>query len=136
MREILFRGKRADGGGWVVGEFSKPSNILTVEREFDPVTQEEDDVFNDYLCLPETIGQFTGLCDKNGNKVFEGDILYWATDLDGNGVLTEEHLTVYWDSQLAGFQLKSDISEFPCEIEGSNELEIVGNIFDGVADNK
>lgn len=57
MREILFRGKRIDNGEWVYGYL------------------QQEDKINLYYVKKETIGQFTGLLDKNGNKIFEGDIL-------------------------------------------------------------
>ena len=80
MREILFRGKRLQGGNWVEGYFFK-SDINKRERESGKATlifTPDCDTFitvpechNSFMVISDTVGQYTGLNDKNGNRIFE-----------------------------------------------------------------
>ena len=110
MREIFFRGKRVDNGKWVEGNYS-----IDVSGRVD-ILPIDNLVF--FEVIPETVGQFTGLTDKNGNRIFEGDIV------KHEGKIYEmKYLEKY-----ARFAPTNKSTVFM--VCAFNHLEVVGNIHD------
>ena len=128
MREILFRGKTKKTGEWKYGFVAKikyQSETEWSETEWVFVIADEDWAYWAEV-IPETIGQFTGLKDKNGNKIFEGDIVVCRYANAYTPVFQNGIYMAYNPKEMQTIQQPS--TQF--NIIWRNGCEIIGNIHD------
>ena len=135
MRKILFRARTIseneymDGGEWIEGFYTcfneEEHRIYTGYSETDC-----DDHYPDWFnVLPETVGQFTGIYDKNGKKIFEGDIIDVEYDIQYIGVAAQRIglFEVVFDN---GCFMKKRKNKGLFHFINSDKCKIVGNIYD------
>ena len=128
MRDILFRGKRTDNGEWVYGYYTKARYFLN-KKEMHIIFEPDVEAFphcefTGYEeVLPETVGQYTGLTDKNGVRIFEGDIV--------TGWFNHEKIVGYiFYGGNAQFFIRRD-GIYGIGLDNSDcWLEVIGNIHD------
>lgn len=130
MREYLFRGKRVDSGEWVYGYLSKHRNVFnrvyTKITPYDPI--EGDAYVEDGAAVdPETVGEWMGLTDKNGTKIFEGDIITANIGECENEdeYLSNHKIVVKFDR--GTFYPFSALHTWRGWV---NDIEVIGNIYD------
>lgn len=121
MRDILFRGKRKDNGEWVEGNLFIPDKHDTPTQ----ILMGTCFIRIPYDVIPETLGQYTGLTDKNGKKIFEGDIVK-GLFLFGKEVLSN---VVFKDGAFGLEWVRGNAIEFNAFTSLCNiQFEVIGNI--------
>lgn len=129
MRKIIFRGKKLDTGEWVDGGYFYDSAV----GESYIITETLEHSIPHNLCCyvdvhPETVGQFTGLTDKNGKEIYEGDIIQ-----ANNGIGVIMWFQTSWGvaSYAHGYDgLKSYTAVDSFYSKETKEWSVIGNIHD------
>lgn len=134
MREILFRGLRADNQGWVYGMLvhSFEGAHIIESDYFKPSNGQSPELID---IIPETVGQFTGLTDKNGVKLFEGDIFDIHQTVNGIryfvivSCIGGYDIRYYYDGKPQR-KYEYSISELLDIGKTDKEIEVIGNIYE------
>lgn len=136
---FLSRGKRIDNGEWVIGNriddgVTGQVFIHTVGNsvnESDKVGEEGCLQFVAFEVAPSTICQCTGVKDKNGNLIWENDIVAYCDSYSTESGLAEADCIgkVVWDDETISFQVTNRLSAESYEVLG-DECSVIGNVFD------
>ena len=125
-REIKFRGKRLDNGEWVYGNLQQQA-VNNEEWYITSITSPFNEFLNEsHIINPKTVGQYTGLKDKNSKEIYEGDIFHLG---DPNITYT----IVYFDTAFRG---KQNGASSYVGLDGWKDcIEVIGNIHESEVTN-
>lgn len=124
MREILFRAKREDNGEWAYGYYVRLPDAAGSASMIHTPARNPDESNSSHFIRSSTIGQYTGLTDKNGTKIFEGDIVRYG-DTIHKVVFEQRNGTAYFGL------VYSPIETLPFgHYQDLRQLEVIGNIYD------
>lgn len=124
MKEILFRGKRIDNGEWVKGWYEMyPFGRWPLKASIIPSEEAKAGHYEHVEIDPSTVGQYTGMKDKNGKRIFEGDIIKKTNKW--------RHPEIFIANIRTCFYTNEEVYYSPCDhFTESCEYEIIGNIHD------
>ena len=137
MREILFRGKRCDNSEWVQGYYIRAEHHWHnhgIHKDWITLGASANGgwfaLHNKYAVKSETVGQFTGLTDKNGKKVFENDIIVICYETDGEE-FTETKRVHYNEKECCWYPMRwEECCEYCDHYTEVKSIEVIGNIHD------
>ena len=130
MRKILFKAKRLDNGDWVEGYLVKTKTgqaYILPESVYISFEYQTIAIGGFVEVAPSTVCQYTGLTDKNGKKIFEGDIVRRETAYYGKHNVYDE--PVVWEDDIENDSFGEPYTSGYC-IHGGN-WEVIGSIHDG-----
>lgn len=131
MREIKFRAQRVDTKEWVYGDFIRLSIIdaFTYIAKGFGYKVRDPEIGRPIKVLPDTVGQYTGLRDRTGVEIYEGDIIHtnYFKDNGWNTKAFHENQEVKFED--GAFQLGDFTTLYECTSNPEYALEVIGNIY-------